>query len=260
MPLLETCNELFGSSDLYTVLGVEKTASQGQIKKAYHKGSLKVHPDRVAEDEREICTKKFQCLSAVYTVLSDESRRGLYDETGEVEDESDPLSDPNKDWVDYWRNLFPKVTLKDLERFETEYRESAEEKEDLKKAYLEAEGNMDQILDTVMCAKVEDEARFRLILDKMIKEKEVEKFAAYKKDKKKEEKRKRAAEAEAEEAEELARELGVGNNGNNGNANGGEDGLRAMILARQANRGAQAENFLDSLAAKYAKPKKGKKK
>ena len=39
MPLLETCNELFGSSDLYTVLGVEKTASQGQIKKAYHKVS-----------------------------------------------------------------------------------------------------------------------------------------------------------------------------------------------------------------------------
>ena len=26
-----------------------------------------------------------------------------------VEDEADPLSDPNKDWVDYWRNLFPKV-------------------------------------------------------------------------------------------------------------------------------------------------------
>jgi len=61
---------------------------------------------------------------------------------------------------------------------------------------------------------------------------------------------------EAEEAEELARELGVGRNG----AGNGEDGLRAMILARQANRGAQAESFLDSLAAKYAKPKKGKKK
>ena len=148
------------------------------------------------------------------------------------------------------------MTLKDLERFESEYRESEEEKEDLKKAYIEAEGNMDQILDTVMCAKVEDEDRFRVILDKMIKAKEVEKFPAYKKDKKKEEKRKRAAEMEAEEAEELARELGVGRNG----SGSGEDGLRAMILARQANRGAQAESFLDSLAAKYAKPKKGKKK
>ena len=143
-----------------------------------------------------------------------------------------------------------------MEKFESEYRESAEEKEDLKKAYLEAEGDMDQILDTVMCARVEGEARFRVILDKMIKDKEVAKFPAYKKDKKKEEKRKRAAEMEAEEAEELARELGVGRNG----AGNGEDGLRAMILARQANRGAQAESFLDSLAAKYAKPKKGKKK
>ena len=143
-----------------------------------------------------------------------------------------------------------------MEKFESEYRESAEEKEDLKKAYLEAEGDMDQILDTVMCARVEDEARFRVLLDKMIKDKEVAKFPAYKKDKKKEEKRKRAAEMEAEEAEELARELGVGRNG----AGSGEDGLRAMILARQANRGAQAESFLDSLAAKYAKPKKGKKK
>ena len=55
-----------------------------------------------------------------------------------------------------------------MEKFESEYRESAEEKEDLKKAYLEAEGDMDQILDTVMCARVEDEAMFRVILDKMI--------------------------------------------------------------------------------------------
>ena len=43
MPLLATCQELFGTSDLYEVLGVERAASQGQVKKAYHKvgwGSL----------------------------------------------------------------------------------------------------------------------------------------------------------------------------------------------------------------------------
>ena len=85
-------------------------------------------------DHLAIIPSGFQCLSAVYTVLSDESRRGLYDESGEVcekmfscgilrfpekkvEDESDPLSDPNKDWVDYWRNLFPKVTTLKHGRF-----------------------------------------------------------------------------------------------------------------------------------------------
>ena len=71
MGILTTCEELFGSKDLYQVLGVEKDASAGQIKKAYHKISLQVHPDRVGEEGREESTKKFQCVGAVYAVLSD---------------------------------------------------------------------------------------------------------------------------------------------------------------------------------------------
>jgi len=251
MPLLVTCQELFGTSDLYSVLGVARDASQGQVKKAYHKASLKYHPDRVSEGERDTSTRQFQALGALYSVLSDTSRRALYDESGEVDDENDPLQDPDKDWVDYWRNLFPKVTVSDLERFEGEYRGSAEEREDLRKAYVEAEGDMGQVLDTVMCAREEDEQRFRVIIDEMIADKEVEAFPAYKKkDKKEKAKRKRAAETEAAEAEEAAAELGLG---------AGEEGLRSLILARQADRGARAEGFLDGLAAKYAtKPKKGK--
>ena len=102
-----------------------------------------------------------------------------------------------------------------------------------------------------MCAREEDEQRFRVIIDEMIADKEVEAFPAYKKkDKKEKAKRKRAAETEAAEAEEAAAELGLG---------AGEEGLRSLILARQADRGARAEGFLDGLAAKYAtKPKKGK--
>ena len=114
MGILATCEELFGTTDLYQVLGVEKTASSGQIKKAYHKMSLQVHPDRVEETERESCTRKFQCVGAVYAVLSDQERRGLYDETGEVEDEMDPLQDKDKDWEEYWRLHFPKISVQVL--------------------------------------------------------------------------------------------------------------------------------------------------
>ena len=245
--ILLTCEELFGSKDLYEVLGIEKSASAGQIKKAYHRVSLKVHPDRVGEEERDLCTKKFQCVGAVYSVLSDSERRGLYDESGEVEDEMDPLKDTDKDWEEYWRVLFPKVTLKDIEKFASEYQNSEEERDDIKKAYIEAEGDMGQILDTVMCATEDDEERFRLIINDFIKNKEVQKFSSFSKENKKEKKaRKRAAAAEAEEAEKAAAELGLGN---------GQDSLRDMILARQANRGAMADSFLDGLAEKYGSKK-----
>ena len=60
MGLLSTCEELYGSRDLYSVLGVDRAATAGQIKKAYHKVSLQVHPDRVAEGEKEESTAKFQ--------------------------------------------------------------------------------------------------------------------------------------------------------------------------------------------------------
>ena len=253
MGILSTCENLFGSKDLYQVLGVEKTASSGQIKKAYHKISLQVHPDRVGEEGREESTKKFQCVGAVYAILSDDERRGLYDDTGEVEDEMDPLQDKDKDWEEYWRFLFPKVTLDDIEKFEKEYRHSEEEKEDLKKAYVESEGDMGQIIDTIMCAREEDEERFRELINEMIKAKEVKKYKAFTKSNKAEkENRKRAAAAEAEEAEAAAKELGLGE---------GEDSLRAMILARQSNRGAAANSFLDGLAEKYGNKKtKAKKK
>ena len=250
--LLSSCEELFGSKDLYAVFGIEKTASPGQIKKAYHRVSLKVHPDRVSEEEREICTKKFQCVGGVYSVLSDSERRALYDESGEVEDEMDPLKDTDKDWEEYWRVLFPKVTLKDIEKFASEYQNSEEEREDIKKAYLDAEGNMGIVMDSVMCAQPEDEDRFRTIINEMIKKKEVKKFKAFTNENEKEKKaRKRAAAEEAKEAEQAAAELGLGN---------GEDSLRALIQARQANRGAMADNFLDGLAAKYGNKKPKSKK
>ena len=75
--LIEAVEQLFKTKDLYEVLGVEKDADAAQIKKAYYKMSLKVHPDRVESDDRELATKKFQTLGAVYKILSDKDSRDL---------------------------------------------------------------------------------------------------------------------------------------------------------------------------------------
>ena len=138
--------------------------------------SLAVHPDRVAEAERAVCTAKFQAVGAVYALLTDPAKRGLYDESGEVDEEGDLLSDPNMDWAEYWRNLFPGVTPDKIDKFKEEYRGRAEERADIGAAYTEARGEMGQVLDTVLCAGEEDEERFREIIGQMIKDDEVEKF------------------------------------------------------------------------------------
>ena len=60
---LESVEVCFGTSDLYEALGVEKTAKDGELRRAYHRLSLKVHPDRVSQDQVQDATQKFQVRS-----------------------------------------------------------------------------------------------------------------------------------------------------------------------------------------------------
>ncbi|KAH8600232.1 putative DnaJ protein like protein xdj1 [Bisporella sp. PMI_857] len=68
--------------DLYEILGISKTASQSEVKKAYHKAALQHHPDKVPEDQREAADIKFKDVSKAYEILKDEEKRHLYDTHG----------------------------------------------------------------------------------------------------------------------------------------------------------------------------------
>jgi len=62
---------------LYDVLGVPKTASQEEIKRAYRQLSLRYHPDKNPGDPD--CIQKFQKISEAYETLGDEEKRKQYD-------------------------------------------------------------------------------------------------------------------------------------------------------------------------------------
>lgn len=64
---------------LYEVLGVEESASDGEIRKAYRKLALKFHPDKVAPHERDASEIKFKEITEAYEILSDETKRRDYD-------------------------------------------------------------------------------------------------------------------------------------------------------------------------------------
>ncbi|KAM3861899.1 dnaJ homolog subfamily B member 2 [Diretmus argenteus] len=67
--------------DYYDVLGVPRTASQEDIKKAYRKQALRWHPDK-NPDNKEEAEKKFKEVAEAYEVLSDKSKREAYDTYG----------------------------------------------------------------------------------------------------------------------------------------------------------------------------------
>merc|ERR1712226_1052922 len=114
-------------------------------------------------------------------------------------------SDEAQAWEEYWRTLYPKVTVNKLKAFEAKYKNSSEERDDVKKAYTDAKGCMDKIMDSVILARLEDEERFREIIDKLIEDKEVKAYKIYTHEPEKKRKaRHEKAENEEKEAEEHA--------------------------------------------------------
>jgi len=257
----------------YETLSLEKSATADEIKAAYRKAALKHHPDKASEADKDSAHQKFQEIALAYAILSDEKRRKRYDATGNTQETLD--EDDDFDWVDFFRSQTEQMVSGDMiEKIKQEYQGSEEEKADVLRAYEEHEGDMDVLYEEIMCSNVlEDDDRFRRIIDEAIEEEEVEKYEHYAKETKARRK-KRVQKAKAEEAEamELAEELGVkdklfGNGtksaagkrskGGKKSKENGEDVLKALIQQRQKGR---AENFLDGLEAKYGGVGKSKRK
>ncbi len=66
--------------DFYEILGVQKSASDDEIKKSYRKLAMKYHPDRNKDDKES--ERKFKEVSAAYEVLKDSEKRSAYDQYG----------------------------------------------------------------------------------------------------------------------------------------------------------------------------------
>ena len=78
----EECRKIIDKKDYYDILGVEKTADETQIKKAYRKLAIKFHPDKNKAKSAEEAFKK---VNQAFSVLSDKSKRKNYDKFGAEE-------------------------------------------------------------------------------------------------------------------------------------------------------------------------------
>jgi molecular chaperone DnaJ len=76
------------NKDYYAMLGIKKTATPEEIRKAFRKAARKFHPDVNPNDKR--AEEKFKEISEANDVLSDEKKRKIYDQVGFYSDQIDP--------------------------------------------------------------------------------------------------------------------------------------------------------------------------
>lgn len=165
----------FGEKTVYEILEVEITASTEDIKRAYKKLALKHHPDKGGDADL------FKALSVAHSILSDPEKRKLFDETGNLDAEE--TSQDFEHWYEYFRNLFPKLTISKIEEFSAKYKGSSEEEDDVVTEYEKHGGDLKKIMGCVILAEEEDSARICDVIDGAINKGRIETTAKYTKTK-----------------------------------------------------------------------------
>ncbi len=70
--------------DYYEVLGLNKNASDDDVKKSYRKLAREHHPDMVQDSDKKAAEERFKEINEAYQVLSDPQKRKMYDQFGHV--------------------------------------------------------------------------------------------------------------------------------------------------------------------------------
>ncbi|KAL8756270.1 MAG: hypothetical protein Q9184_004556 [Pyrenodesmia sp. 2 TL-2023] len=278
--------------DPYTTLNLTSSATTADIKTAYKRLALRHHPDKAPPSEKSTAHSTFQTIAFAYAILSSPHRRTLYDTTGSTSETLSSSEDFN--WLSFFRTQYSALSASALTSLSTSYKASAEERKDVLGMYTKHKGKMGKVYEEVMLSNpLEDEDRFREIIDEAIEKGEVQAYDSYvKESKKSKDARMRKARKEAEDAEKEAKSNkryqsifgGDGKGGRdiiNGSAVAAEDegpqtngatssskakkanggkgdisDLAAMIQSRQQSR---SDEFFDKLEARYAGGSKGKK-
>lgn len=185
---------------------------------------MKVHPDKNPDDKE--ANEKFSNLHNAYNLLMDDEKRNLYNETGEIDDKLD-INLENT--YQYYRDIYPTITQKDIESFTSKYRNSQMEIDDLITFYEDFNGNITNILEYIPLSSNDDIDRFLNIYEGLFKSQKLKRTTKFTQTKKK------IRTLQEDDSDEVAAEKGK------------MDDLSKQIALKNKNRN---ENLIENLSKK----------
>eukprot|EP01132_Coremiostelium_polycephalum_P005624 gene5624-6999_t len=172
----------------YEILGVDKKASDSDIKKAYYKLAREVHPDKNKSPEAK---EEFQKLGRIYSILSDSKKRKFYDEHGDTEGTEFADGLTGQDLYELWLKQYNivRVSKEIVEEYfgrsEKEKKDygllvSTNEEKDLIQFYNDKKGDMKMIKEYVIgCETKKDVIRMCDHLNSLVKQKKLQNYPKF---------------------------------------------------------------------------------
>jgi curved DNA-binding protein CbpA len=144
----------FQGQNYYSILGMSQTATTLEIRKAFRKLALTLHPDKIDSKDKTQSTIDFQFLVNVVDILTDTEKREYYDLTGDDK----MIHECKTQKSTYYTKRY--VDIEQILAHQEKYVGSQEEQHDVYEAYKEFKGNMTAIIETIMHSTDEDIKRF----------------------------------------------------------------------------------------------------
>lgn len=131
------------------------------MKKNYYELARKFHPDRVATNEKEGAQEKFNIIHTAYSILSDATKKKLYDDGSCVIFTKATVAA-------HWENNLKPVNSSDIDSARKRYQGSIEEKNDFIREFTTSNGSMTHLLNNIPFMRIEDQMRMiKIIRDLM---------------------------------------------------------------------------------------------
>lgn len=131
------------------------------VKKSYYKLARLYHPDRVSSNEKDIAKEKFNIIHTAYAILSDATKKKMYDEGSQVMFTKATMAAQ-------WENYLTPISANDIDSAKSKYHGSSMEKRDIIREFVAGNGSMTHMLNHIPFMRIEDENRIIEIVKELM--------------------------------------------------------------------------------------------